>query len=457
MLSPSSLNELYDKFARFESHLEGFKIDGVPAWEAVRARVFANCAVSANLFYVGHPFVPRSLSNILRTGTNVIRSMTTQSVRRLPETDVLILGHSRLVKNQEGKYQDPYSEAYFNSKGLNVVFLERAFRCQHFYPRVAGHQAWIDNMLLRSRRTRQLKGASLDKVNELDNLIQKEMGFACDLVKEIENVLGTREIQLPFYDKLIQRIKPKVAIVIVAYTSPFFVEACKLNQIPVIEIQHGMISKYHMGYDYSVLTPQLYFPDHVWLWGEYWKASATMPGSSQYAQVGWPVFERQRQKTQQNKFPGCLFISQGAIGKTIAKSAMQLRLDRPEINVYYKLHPSEYQTWQHDYADLTKAGIRVLGANDGDIYQWLAQIKYVIGGYSTVLAEAIGMGCRVGVLNVPGAEYMERLVSLKAAHHITDDWNEFFKGADTYDPAVAMNVFSPFNYEHIETLLQKII
>lgn len=455
MATPHSLNKLYIDFMRFESNLNGFHLDKVPVWEAIRARIFAQSTIRANLFNLAQPFVPRSLKNLFRASVNAIRSLTTHSVWRMPEADLLVLGHSRLVKNQNGRFHDPYSESYLSNTGLRYVFLEQSFRCQHFRPRVAGYQSWIDHAILRSRRRQHLRGSSFNKVMEIEKLFQEVMGFSCDLLRETEYVLGSRDVLLPFYDNIIQLVKPKLAIVVVAYTSPFFIEACKQNHIPVIEIQHGMISKYHIGYDYAVITPQMYFPDYLWLWGKYWRGSASMPDACHYPEVGWPVFEEQRQQPKQNKEPGCLFISQGSIGSKIAKYALHLHQKRPDIKIYFKLHPGEYQTWQRDYSDLPKAGIRILGANDGGIYNWLAKIKYVVGGYSTVLAEAIGMGCRVGVLDVPGAEYMERFIELKAMYSIKDDWEEFFNGSKCGDPGVANNVFQPFRFEQIENLLQK--
>lgn len=457
MATPLSLKELYENFRRFESHLEGFEIEGVPVWEAIRARVFAKSAILVDLFGVGHPYVPRSWKNVCRTGVNVVKSMTTHNSRRLPEADLLVLGHPRLVKNREGKFEDPYSEAYLRSVGLRSVFLEKPFRCQHYHPRVSGCKSWIDHALIQSRCKVHLKSHSLNKAKELENLFRDEMGMGFDLTHEIEDVLGTRNIMLPFFNKIIRRVKPKIAIVVVAYTSPFFVEACRQNQIPVVEIQHGMFSRYHLGYDYSALTPRIYFPDYFWLWGRYWRYAANMPEMCQYKEVGWPIFEDHRLSTQQSKEPGCLFISQGAIGTKIAKEALHLRRERPEINIYFKLHPSEYQTWQREYPELPKAGIQVLTAKDGGIYDWLAKIRYVVGGYSTVLAEAIGMGCRVGVLNVPGMEYMEQFVERKAAYWIKDGWGEFFNGNECHDTEVAMDVFQPFKYESVEKLLRDMI
>jgi len=457
MATALSLKQLYENFTRFESHLEGFEIDGVPVWEAIRARIFAKSAMRADLFGVGHPFVPRSLKNIFRTGVNIAKSMTTHNSWRLPEADLLVLGHPRLVKDQEGRFEDPYSEAYLRSIDLRSVFLEKPFRCRHYHPRVAGCKSWIDHALMKSRCKVHLKSDSLNKAKELETLFRNEMGMEFDLTHEIEDVLGTRTVMLPFFNKIIRRVKPRIAIVVVAYTSPFFIEACKQNQIPVIEIQHGMFSRYHLGYDYSAITPQLYFPDHVWLWGRYWRDAANLPKRCQYKEVGWPLFEDHRENTQQSKEPDCLFISQGSVGKKIAEEALQLRRDRPEIKIYFKLHPSEYQTWQQEYPELLKAGIQVLTAEDGGIYDWLAKIRYVVGGYSTVLAEAIGMGCRVGVLNVPGREYMERLVERKAAYWIKDGWGEFFDGNECQDTQVAMDVFQPFKYEYVEKLLQEMI
>ncbi len=56
------------------------------------------------------------------------------------------------------------------------------------------------------------------------------------------------------------------------------IKAAKDMGVETVEIQHGVISKYHLGCSYPNTNSQLdYFPDKLLCWGDFWCNVANYP------------------------------------------------------------------------------------------------------------------------------------------------------------------------------------
>lgn len=62
--------------------------------------------------------------------------------------------------------------------------------------------------------------------------------------------------------------KIKGVFVVVSYTKTGIVLACKQNNIPVIELQHGVINDFHYAYNVYKNFESKYFPDYILTYGE---------------------------------------------------------------------------------------------------------------------------------------------------------------------------------------------
>ena len=148
--------------------------------------------------------------------------------------------------------------------------------------------------------------------------------------------------------------------VVVAYENQAVVAAAKDLGIKVIELQHGTISDYHLGYSYPLKTRLdgeiKYFPDQILTFGDYWINEDNCPISKEdIIPIGFPYFEAQS-KDYMNIQPDehqILFISQGVIGKYLSKLAYQLADKSKDFKIIYKLHPGEYETWKENYPELS--------------------------------------------------------------------------------------------------------
>lgn len=64
------------------------------------------------------------------------------------------------------------------------------------------------------------------------------------------------------YDRMLNRIRPKVIIEVVSYSLPKLIvnDIAKKMNIPTIELQHGTMGKYHIAYNFSEKMDLKRFP-----------------------------------------------------------------------------------------------------------------------------------------------------------------------------------------------------
>jgi hypothetical protein len=159
-----------------------------------------------------------------------------------------------------------------------------------------------------------------------------------------------------------------------------------------------------------------YFPDKFLTWGEFWNDLIDLPISRENViSVGFPYFHYKRQACRSVvRRKNCILVlSQGTIGRSLAE---RLAVDIDELDGFelvYKLHPSEVECWR-EYPAMRefeqRRNVRIVDRND-DLYRLFAEAEFQIGVYSTAIYEGIGMGCKTVLVDLPGVEYMEKLVT----------------------------------------------
>ena len=260
------------------------------------------------------------------------------------------------------------------------------------------------------------------------------------------------------YIDLFRKRKPEKVFVVVAYENHAVVAAAKHLGIETIELQHGTITYYHLGYSYPEKTRLKgeipYFPDKILSFGDYWMNGDMSPiDMENVIPVGFPYFEY-----QSRDFIGLdvidsqvLFISQGVIGKYLSKLAFEFAKSNADLKIIYKLHPGEYETWRQNYPELVEASdfdnFEVIDNSEIPLYRMLAESNYQVGAFSTAIYEGMMFGCKTFILNVPGVEYLDDLIEKGYVFKIEDaddlndnldnftptdyDRNFFFKNLDT--------------------------
>ncbi len=178
----------------------------------------------------------------------------------------------------DGKWWDIYSDYYLPFDNYSSLSIEN-----HFW-----------NKFLTPPKTKNLKYLTFyDTILNLQriwkkpkiNLTHQEQDFLKDLTEQfyslfqirimletlVKAILVRRERILPIYLKLQNKIQPKAVLIVVSYSHFNFIEACNTLNIPTIELQHGIISRYHVGYSFESPNTKIQtYPDYMFTFGKYW-------------------------------------------------------------------------------------------------------------------------------------------------------------------------------------------
>lgn len=181
----------------------------------------------------------------------------------------------------------------------------------------------------------------------------------------------------------------------------------------IVELQHGFISPYHLGYSWPGRPDVPYKPDELWCFGDFWHETTPLPGQTRARVIGAPyVHELAKLGDGTRSENLVVFTSQGVIGKRLFEIALETARRRPDKEVIFRLHPSEAL---EDYeAALQAAGTKpanfALSHKNPNIFALLSKTAIQIGAFSTTLFEGMSLGCRTVVIDLPGCEYMRPAV-----------------------------------------------
>lgn len=400
-----------------------WNIGGVSLWQSSRMYIYYRLAMECGLY--AHPHaVNRGVKSLLKEAWSLLLGLTVENpFLRRGKADIGVVDHPR-SKELQGRTVDIYSWFLCRElmeSGQQVMCFERPFlgsyQKRHELPRIP--IGIIESVALVLAR---LFPARIEKektafITELEREIAQRIGIQPNLHKLLSTQLRRFRVRVQLYERLLERFPVRELYVVVAYFMAPLIDVCRRRGIPVYEIQHGVISKYHLGYSFPGRSPGSlrYFPDYMLAWGDGWPGTKNLPLAPdrcikhgfRYFEVSTAGYRRGQQAADR-----VLIISQSVHGNALAKFLRE-HLDQLQgLRITYKLHPSEFNR-RAEYSDLSYLeehleNFEVL--EKGDVYALLSQCRAVVGVFSTVLFEALAFNCDVYVCPLYGWEYMEELL-----------------------------------------------
>ena len=164
--------------------------------------------------------------------------------------------------------------------------------------------------------------------------------------KPSQKVYFTKKINIK---KTLSQREVKKVYLVVSYEWESLIAACHELNIEVIELQHGAISKLHLGYSFPNISKIPYFPDKMLLFGEFWYDSVPLPIKKQNIIINGFNYHNSKVHALENIAKNnkqIIFISQGTIGKSLSEIAYDFAKTNQDFKIIYKLHPGEYINWQ---------------------------------------------------------------------------------------------------------------
>lgn len=228
-------------------------------------------------------------------------------------------------------------------------------------------------------------------------------------IKEYKKYYIEFLIQLQFYKFILKVKKVEEVYLTVYYTNLPLVIAAKILRLKTIEVQHGVISNYHLGYHYPYYESD-FFPDETYLFSEFWRKSSSFPKNTKITIKGNSYLYFDDNKMLNKRSNSILFVSQGTIGIKLKKYLLKNADLLKDYKVFFKLHPSEFGTADVDYKEFLQYSNIEIVTTEFNINSLQEECEYQIGIYSTAIYEGLERKCKTLLLNDVGIEYMDYLI-----------------------------------------------
>lgn len=455
-----NLEEKYD--------LNYTEIQGCYAWQLIRMYLYYDITRRTGTF--GAP-QQKSLSIIDKVKSFMPffkNSILSNPFSGKYQTDILIFDHPRKVifKNE---FTDIYSyflvdllKGNYSFEVLEAPYLNKHYTIKKDYIKYTD-RIQLGSYLYKKRNKIEFTPKELELITNLEAELEK----AFDLKINLKWVLTIHILNFQYdykkYTELFNKRKPKMIFVVVAYENRAIVKAAKDLNIKVIELQHGTITDYHLGYSYPQKTRQkgeiAYYPGKILTFGNYWINQDTCPVTEDnIIPIGFAYFEAQSKDyiNIQAKNNQILFISQGVIGKYLSRIAYEFAREKKNYHIIYKLHPGEYETWRENYPELVNDldNFTVIDNSETPLYQLFAESAYQVGAFSTAIYEGLMFNCKTFILNVPGVEYLSDLIRNDYVCQV-DNVDDLINNLESFNPK---EYDKDFFFKNLDTdLLKKVI
>ncbi|WP_300082487.1 hypothetical protein [uncultured Thomasclavelia sp.] len=366
--------------------------------------------------------------------------------------NIMIISHQRRVKIDDTYkciYTDKIAE-YFKNDAISLEFL---YGIKHCKPRTNSNILDLDFVdiwpfiklpLLKIKYKNDIK-----LIYELSNTLTKEINnrFNIKLNESyIYKLFYKRYIwyieKKKILKKIIFNINPKIIIEVVSYETNKMIinEIAKENNIITIELQHGVIGKGHIAYNYLENRRFSHIPDRIYFWGEYWKKTCRFPIKADYEKVvGFPYMMDQLNKypmvTKKKNRLEIIVLSQPEFSfklKYVIKKFIDILIKRKvDFHVYYKLHPAEYNDKEQLIKEICVSQEVNIIADEYNLYELFAESNIQIGVTSTAIFEGLVYNLQTFIYHIEKTDsYMSDLVNSRFAiffENATDLANKIFK------------------------------
>lgn len=370
--------------------------------------------------------------SLRRLATTLRRSLWTG----LEPVDLLVFNHPRHVL-EGGGWRCAYTAPLLDGLERSCCVIEQGFQGRHYWPNPTPGVRYLEWAKLAAYARAAPRGELLLRRGDRTaarrwaRLLRRRLGGGPSEDQAIEMLRAAVRHGLALealYDWLLDRVQPKLIVQVVHYSfrNLPMTSLAHRRGVPVAELQHGFVGPTHLAYNLAPgRTPET-FPDHLLLFGSLWRQMT--PGlplpPERTPAIGFARLEALRGQPPRPRGSArrVLFISQGTIGVELSRIAVELarRFEGTDLQVVYRLHPSEAASWRQRYPWLDGAPLEVSDRPEDDIYDAFRAAHVQVGVYSTALFEGLAFGLPTFVVTLAGHEHMAPLLGRGLVHAVDD-------------------------------------
>lgn len=423
-----TLADISEFFFEQEARLElvDLTAGGLPLWAAMRVKASQLLAGRLGIGQVPH-LRPRTEASLFdRVRRRALHLVDYDPFATSGTCDVVLLEHTRTtelagerVDVHSADFVERFRQASLNYRLLSAAYapgLDKDFSPPRYSTERILTFGWLEPWT---------RGALLDcefvrRVREFERAAERRFGVRFGAVRLALRRFQALSGRTSLYTELLERWSPREVYLVEGYgLNVSLIAAARRLGLPTTEIQHGTFGAYHLGYSYPHRDrPVPGFADRLLVWSDEWKARVPFAPSVAKVEVCEPSFlrERRTRAVHIEKEKLVVVLSQGLLGDRLAQAFEQISERFSGYRIVYKLHPGEYAR-RASYAHLARLeaerGVEVI--LDADLGALLGRAEIAVGVYSTALYEALDLGCRVALLDLPGVEFSRHLIDERRA------------------------------------------
>lgn len=420
---------LEQEFGLFDITINDLKV-----WELIRMHIFLKIVISKGVYSQPHTTKYGIKDKLKGLPSQIKSSLFYNPFLSRKNVDILILDHPKKQKVDD-EFIDVYTKYFIDDLQKNGADFE-VIEMPHMHEHVSKDESFRSHMdtvnilasLIRPFIKVRIDDRSAILLQNTSKKLKKQLDIDIDLISECMLFAKRFSAQRIFIKKLLKKKSPKQMYVVVGYAYANWIQVAKELGIETIEFQHGVISRYNIGYSfpYSKKGTVDTFADKLYIWKDFWREMSVYPINNN-AIIVYPfhfaMLEQEKYREIKKNEKEITIISQGTITEELAKIILKNINNLEGYTLNYKLHPGEFDRWEicTPLVEVSKHSNVTMIKNEIPLYHLFAVSKYVIGVYSAALFEAMDFGCEILLADLQGIEHMEVMIERELMHKIKDD------------------------------------
>lgn len=364
---------------------------------------------------------------------------------------------------KDGKfYFDKLFDVLHNFSELKILHIElQLFKKFPIGAVKSPHIVSKSFFLLQEEIVRRLLFRKIDIENHaLLEQICSELNIDIDIQKQLKKVLS-QYLVMKFWLRIFKT--PKVVLMTVSYANFGYILAFKERKIPVIEMQHGVISEGHHGYLYASTLDPINFPDVISVWSQeeaqFMTTGTQIPIATVQA-TGRTIIDYYAQNTQfrQAQKRVCVSLQDLELSDLLLETLLQIndKIEHP-LDFYIQTRRTNTSDYQSKFEFPENFYFF-----EGNIYENILQSAIHVTVYSSSALESLALGTSNVFFDPTGRaqEIFERKLGANPYCHFLSTQTEllnYFNKA-SLAPAAAVrdasqHLFEPDAIENLKALL----
>lgn len=259
-----TLKNVYQTFLKIEDDLNLFSyfVDDVYIWEMIRFDVFQRIIIELGLFKNDTMFGGKSFSSLnFRHKIKMCNTLLFDSIFYNPffirHIDFIFFGHPRRKLMYDGYYWDIYTDPIipildnYTSATIetheSLAHLKPAKTKNLYHNGIFTILSNINEIISKYKRTNIVH----EFAKGVENRIKQDLAVSVDVYGLTIKTISRHKSICPILSNFFKKTTPKICFTMASYGATDVIISAKRLNIPVVELQHGTMSRYHLGYSYE--------------------------------------------------------------------------------------------------------------------------------------------------------------------------------------------------------------